>query len=58
MPAVLPEMLADKDTKKADRAMNPMMQMDKIDIEPLQRALARKLPVVHSLPTRRTIAEG
>ena len=42
VPTVLPEMLADKDTKKADRVMKVMMEMDKIDIAPLQKAYDEK----------------
>jgi predicted 3-demethylubiquinone-9 3-methyltransferase (glyoxalase superfamily) len=38
VPTVLNELLADKDQQKADRVMKAMLQMDRIDIEPLQRA--------------------
>ena len=38
VPVVLIEMLADKDTTKAKRVMNAMLQMDKIDIPTLQKA--------------------
>jgi predicted 3-demethylubiquinone-9 3-methyltransferase (glyoxalase superfamily) len=37
-PKVLPQMLADKDQKKADRVMTAMMAMHKIEIAELQRA--------------------
>ena len=37
-PVVLMEMLADKDTAKAKRAMHAMLQMDKIDIPTLKKA--------------------
>jgi predicted 3-demethylubiquinone-9 3-methyltransferase (glyoxalase superfamily) len=39
-PTVLIEMLHDKDTKKSERVMNAMMQMQKIDIEKLKAAYA------------------
>jgi predicted 3-demethylubiquinone-9 3-methyltransferase (glyoxalase superfamily) len=38
VPIVLTEMLADKDTAKAQRVMHAMLQMDKIDIPTLQKA--------------------
>lgn len=38
IPAVLVEMLQDKDAEKSKRAMNAMMQMNKIDIAGLKRA--------------------
>ncbi|MBI4134564.1 MAG: VOC family protein [Candidatus Sungbacteria bacterium] len=38
VPRVLPEMLGDKDLKKAGRAMQAMLQMKKIDIKTLQEA--------------------
>jgi predicted 3-demethylubiquinone-9 3-methyltransferase (glyoxalase superfamily) len=37
-PKILPEMLADKDQKKADRVMKAMLSMRKIEIEGLKRA--------------------
>jgi predicted 3-demethylubiquinone-9 3-methyltransferase (glyoxalase superfamily) len=42
VPTVLIEMLHDKDIKKAERVMKAMLQMQKIDIERLQRAYAGK----------------
>ena len=38
VPDILPKLLASKDRKKADRVMQAMMQMTKIDIAGLQRA--------------------
>lgn len=38
VPSILPEMLRDKDQKKADRVMAAMMQMYKIDIQKLKDA--------------------
>jgi len=38
VPTVLPEMLQDKDAAKANRAMQAMMQMVKLDIAALQKA--------------------
>ncbi|HEX6718125.1 MAG TPA: VOC family protein [Pyrinomonadaceae bacterium] len=38
VPTVLGRLMADKDPKKSKRVMEAMLQMDKIDIEPLQRA--------------------
>lgn len=38
IPKALPTLLGDKDPNKANRVMNAMMQMTKIDIEGLQRA--------------------
>ena len=38
VPTVLPEMLQDKDAAKSKKVMEAMLQMDKIDIETLQRA--------------------
>jgi predicted 3-demethylubiquinone-9 3-methyltransferase (glyoxalase superfamily) len=37
-PTILVELLADKDPKKAQRVMQAMLQMKKIEIEPLKRA--------------------
>ena len=37
-PTILGELLADKDPKKAQRVMQAMLQMKKIEIEPLKRA--------------------
>jgi len=37
-PTILPEMLQDKDSAKADRVMRAMMQMTKIDIGALRKA--------------------
>jgi predicted 3-demethylubiquinone-9 3-methyltransferase (glyoxalase superfamily) len=41
-PTVLIEMLQDKDSEKAERVMNAMMQMQKIDIKTLKEAYAQK----------------
>ena len=41
-PPVLGELLADKDAKKAQRVMQAMMQMKKIDIAGLKRAAAQE----------------
>jgi predicted 3-demethylubiquinone-9 3-methyltransferase (glyoxalase superfamily) len=38
VPRVLGEMLNDEDAEKAKRVMNAMLQMSKIEIEPLRRA--------------------
>ena len=38
VPTILSRLMADKDPQKAQRVMEAMLQMDKIDIEPLQRA--------------------
>jgi predicted 3-demethylubiquinone-9 3-methyltransferase (glyoxalase superfamily) len=38
IPKALPRMLSDKDPAKATRAMNAMLQMDKIDVARLQKA--------------------
>ncbi len=40
VPVVLPELLANKDPKKADRVMKALLQMKKLDIAALQRAQA------------------
>ena len=37
-PTILGKLLADKDQEKANRVMQAMLKMDKLDIEPLQRA--------------------
>ena len=37
-PTILGKLMADKDPGKAKRVMETMLQMDKLDIEPLQRA--------------------
>ena len=37
-PAILGDMMADKDPEKAKRVMEAMLKVDKIDIEPLKRA--------------------
>ena len=37
-PTILGKLMADKDPEKAKRVMETMLQMDKLDIEPLQRA--------------------
>ena len=39
-PGVLAELMADEDAEKAKRVMQAMLQMDKIEIEPLKRAHA------------------
>ena len=41
-PTILGELLADKDQKKAQRVMQAMLQMKKIDIVALQRAAAQE----------------
>jgi predicted 3-demethylubiquinone-9 3-methyltransferase (glyoxalase superfamily) len=41
-PTILGELLADKDQKKAQRVMQAMLQMKKIDIAALQRAAAQE----------------
>src|SRR5687768_9645280 len=41
-PIQLPQMLKDKDPKKADRVMKAMMQMQKLDIKELTRAYEGK----------------
>ena len=38
VPMILGMLMADKDPAKSQRVMEAMLQMDKIDIEPLQRA--------------------
>lgn len=38
VPTALPRLLQDRDPQKAQRVMNAMMQMTKIEIEPLERA--------------------
>ena len=40
--AILPKMIADKNTARADRAMKAMMQMMKLDIAALKKAYAGK----------------
>ncbi len=42
IPSVLPEMLQDKDAKKAKRVMDAMLRMDKIDIWALRRAYEKR----------------
>ena len=37
-PTILDKLMADKDPEKAKRVMETMLQLDKLDIEPLQRA--------------------
>jgi len=37
-PTILGKLLADKDQEKSNRVMQAMLKMDKLDIEPLQRA--------------------
>ena len=41
-PAILPKMISDKNTARADRAMKAMMQMMKLDIAALKKAYAGK----------------
>jgi len=41
-PVILGDMLADPDAAKAERVMNAMMEMDKIDIAALEKAYAAK----------------
>lgn len=38
VPTILDELMSDPDQEKAGRVMQAMLQMDKIDIEPLKRA--------------------
>ena len=38
IPNALPRMLGDKDAAKSTRAMNAMLQMDKLDVKRLQQA--------------------
>lgn len=40
VPTVLPELLTDPDPEKAQRVMSAMLQMRKLEIEPLRRAYA------------------
>jgi predicted 3-demethylubiquinone-9 3-methyltransferase (glyoxalase superfamily) len=40
VPTVLPELLTDPDPEKAQRVMTAMLQMRKLEIEPLRRAYA------------------
>jgi predicted 3-demethylubiquinone-9 3-methyltransferase (glyoxalase superfamily) len=40
IPSILPRLLRDADREKAERAMNAMLQMKKIDIAELERAAA------------------
>ncbi len=42
IPAILGELLQDKDPKKTQRVMQAMLQMDKIDIETLKQASSQK----------------
>ena len=37
-PTILGKLMADKDQEKSNRVMQAMLKMDKLDIEPLQRA--------------------
>jgi predicted 3-demethylubiquinone-9 3-methyltransferase (glyoxalase superfamily) len=41
-PTILPKMIGDKNAARADRAMNAMMQMTKLDIAALKKAYAGK----------------
>jgi predicted 3-demethylubiquinone-9 3-methyltransferase (glyoxalase superfamily) len=41
-PTILPKMIADKNPARADRAMQAMMQMTKLDIAELKKAYAGK----------------
>ena len=41
-PTILGKLMEDKDQEKANRVMKKMLQMDKLDIEPLQRAYEGK----------------
>jgi predicted 3-demethylubiquinone-9 3-methyltransferase (glyoxalase superfamily) len=41
-PTILPKMIGDKNTARADRAMKAMMQMTKLDIAALKKAYAGK----------------
>ena len=38
VPIALGELMSDPDSKKSDRVMNAMLQMDKLDIHRLQQA--------------------
>jgi predicted 3-demethylubiquinone-9 3-methyltransferase (glyoxalase superfamily) len=40
VPTILAELMGDKDPEKSNRVMQAMLQMDKIEIEPLKRAHA------------------
>ena len=40
VPAILSEMMQDKDTATTDRVMNALTKMKKLEIEPLKRAYA------------------
>ena len=42
VPTVLGKLMSDKDPEKSKRVMEAMLQMNKIDIEPLQRAYEEK----------------
>ena len=42
VPILLAELMNDKDQEKADRVMQAMLQMDKIEVEPLKRAYEGK----------------
>jgi predicted 3-demethylubiquinone-9 3-methyltransferase (glyoxalase superfamily) len=42
VPTILPKLLRDKDPVKANRVMQAMLQMGKLDIERLQRAYVRE----------------
>ncbi|MBU6433525.1 MAG: VOC family protein [Nitrospirae bacterium] len=42
IPSVLVDMLQDEDEEKSERVMNAMLQMDKIDINGLQRTYERQ----------------
>ncbi|HZD12827.1 MAG TPA: VOC family protein [Candidatus Binatus sp.] len=42
VPTILVEMLMDKDPRKAERVMSTMLQMKKIEIEPLKKTYAQK----------------
>lgn len=42
IPSILPELLGDKDPAKAQRVMNAMLQMNKIEIKKLQEAYDQK----------------
>jgi predicted 3-demethylubiquinone-9 3-methyltransferase (glyoxalase superfamily) len=39
-PTIMGELMSDEDTEKSKRVMQTMMQMDKLEIEPLKRAYA------------------
>ena len=55
VPPVLPKLLGDPDRKKANRVMQAMMQMKKIDIPKLQQAYEQELSEVNWVKYRQKI---